>query len=349
MEHKKHKHKKHKKHKNIHYDNQKLNKHTVHITLKDLHKFMKNIVFMFDTFGSMRKKLYENAVFEISQNRYLHYVPPSSNKQIQTIFNNTNIVFKNRFTEMITHFVGELYTDIIITMIKHKCNDNEIYEMIKYGKKNNNLSFTKNYSKEWRINRISDKIEHYTNLIHNDKSHVPNILDVGVGNGKNAYLLNKMTKCNIYGADIDEWGPYLTNKKFNFPFVTIQTNPYRIPFDDIKFDFIMLILTLHHCENIFDTINECKRLLTDKGMIIIIEHDTWNDYDHMIIDVQHNIYTKIYDEPYVSSGSYFNYFEWDYLFSKCGMVPDYGDLIEDSPSFHVRYDIQFIGIYKKAE
>lgn len=113
------------------------------------------------------------------------------------------------------------------------------------------------------------------------------------------------------------------------------------------FDCITIILTLHHCEDIKETINECYRILNNDGIIVIVEHDIWNDYDNMIIDIQHNMYTTIYNEPKTKPGTYFNFIEWDIIFNECNMKPIYGDRITDDVSYKQRYDLQFIGIYKK--
>ena len=55
-------------------------------------------------------------------------------------------------------------------------------------------------------------------------------------------------------------------------------------------------LALHHCEDIIKTIKECKRILKDNGIIIIVEHDIWRDEDNMIINLQHLIYRYIFNE-----------------------------------------------------
>ena len=113
------------------------------------------------------------------------------------------------------------------------------------------------------------------------------------------------------------------------------------------FDCITLILTLHHTTNILEVIKECKRLLKDDGIIAIIEHDVWNDYDNMIIDLQHKTYNVIFNEKEQTIGDYYNFYEWDMIFYKCGMIPIYADRLADNSAFSVRYDLQFLSIFKK--
>lgn len=157
----------------------------------------------------------------------------------------------------------------------------------------------------------------------------------------------ELMKCEIYGADIQEWGPYKKTRKFNFPFKYIQTKPYKIPYPDKMFNCITLILTLHHCDDILKTIMECKRLLTDDGIIVIIEHDIWSDNSNMIIDLQHRIYNKIFNEKSDYIGTYYNFYEWDIIFNKCNFKPIYGDRITESVDMYIKYDLQFINrVYK---
>ena len=212
-------------------------------------------------------------------------------------------------------------------MIKYNITDTIITDFIK---------------SQYKMSKIADKIHKYTKHVE-----TPKILNVGTGNGKKIKMIKDLINCDIYGADIKVWAKYKENRKFDFPYKIITFNPYTIPYADNMLDCITLILSLHHCEDIIETINECKRLLTKEGIILIIEHDIWIDTDHMIIDLQHRIYKHIFDEPEHTPGSYFNFFEWDIIFNKCGMEPIYGDRISDDISFNIRYDLQFIGIYRQ--
>ena len=249
-------------------------------------------------------------------------------------------MYKNRLNEMLSYFLTEKNRNNVIDLIKNNKNDNDIYKFIKNNYKLKNSR--KDKISIYRMAKISDIISY-----NFDKNKKIKLLDIGIGTGKKTKIIQQFTNCEIYGADIKDWGPYSNVKKFNFPFKFIQEKPYKIPYKDKMFDCITLILTLHHCEDIISTINECKRILKDDGVIVIIEHDVWNDYDNMIIDIQHNIYQKIFNEKEHIRGNFYNFYEWDLLFERCGMNPDYGDRIVDDVSFSFRYDIQFISSYKK--
>lgn len=280
------------------------------------------------------------SALQIYKNRYTLYKSPHSNNQFITLYNQPEIMYKNRLNEMLSYFLTEKNRNNVIDLIKNNKNDNNIYKFIKNNYKLKNSR--KDKISIYRMAKISDIISY-----NFDKNKKIKLLDIGIGTGKKTKIIQQFTNCEIYGADIKDWGPYSDVKKFNFPFEFIQENPYKIPYKDKMFECIILILTLHHCEDIIATINECKRILKDDGIIVIIEHDVWNDYDNMIIDMQHCIYQKIFKEKEHPRGNYFNFYEWDLLFERCGMNPDYGDRIVDDVSFSFRYDIQFISSYKK--
>ena len=90
-----------------------------------------------------------------------------------------------------------------------------------------------------------------------------------------------------------------------------------------------------------------RNAINDIPNMISIEHDVWNDYDNMIIDLQHKTYNVIFNEKEQTIGDYYNFYEWDMIFYKCGMIPIYADRLADNSAFSVRYDLQFLSIFKK--
>lgn len=307
------------------------------ITFSDFENYMHKGNLLLDERSKKRKLIEINDALNIYKHRHMDYKGPETNKQFITIGNNNNITAKYRFTEMLHYFIDPLNADIVQLMIKYNLLDSEIFKFIK-----------KNYTKGtfdtnsiFRMSRISDYIfKHLKNI---DK---PKILDVGVGSGKKIkYIRDFIHSCEIYGADIESWGPYEKKRKFDFPFKPITFNPYKIHYNDNMFDCITLILTLHH-SNVVETINECKRILKKDGIIVIVEHDVWYDYENIIIDLQHKIYEIIFDEKPTDRGTYYNFIEWDILFDRCDMKPIFSTMLFSNASHEIRYDLQFIGIYK---
>jgi ubiquinone/menaquinone biosynthesis C-methylase UbiE len=201
-------------------------------------------------------------------------------------------------------------------------------------------------------NYRNSKIAHFTNRFYIKNKDNLKFLDLGVGDGKKiksiVSYLNK--EYELYGTDIEDWGPYKKERKLDFPFKFIQKKPYKIPYDNKMFDCIFIILTLHHIENIIEVLKECRRILKDDGCIVLVEHDVWSDDTRMLVDLQHRIYSTIFKEN--SEGfkaNYYNFFEWDIIFNKAGFKSIMGDRLQDDIEFHLRYDMVNITIYSKKE
>ena len=318
------------------------------VTLDEFKKYL-NDSNTISNFISKRKQVEINNAISIRDKRFTKYNSPSTDKQFSSLYN-TDIIIQNQLNEMLYYFTGRMNTEIINIMIRYNKPDTYILKYIHQYFNFENF----NDNNIYKTAKISDIIAR-----HISSEHIK-ILDIGVGNGKkimqikefidNTVIKNKkeLMKCDIYGADIQEWGPYKKTRKFNFPFKYIETKPYRIPYSNKMFDCITLVLTLHHCDDIIETIMECKRLLKDDGIIVIIEHDIWSDNSNMIIDLQHRIYNKIFNEKFDYIGTYYNFYEWDIIFNKCNFKPIFGDRITESVEMYTKYDLQFIGVYKHS-
>ena len=279
---------------------------------------------------------------QLRSKRFINYVNAHSNKQFITLYRLNN----SQLIAMLNHFVGMKDTEVIISMIKDNKSDEEILDYIK-----ENLKFKNTEEiKDFRNSKIASNTYRY---ILKGKNY-PNILDIGVGNGKKIKsilsYLNSDYKYNLYGTDIENWGPYKQNRTFDFPIKFIQIKPYKIPYDDKMFDCIFIILTLHHAENIIEVLKECYRILKDDGCIVIVEHDVWTDETHMLVDLQHRIYSNIFNEDSNAvKACYYNFYEWDMIFNKVGFKLIYGSHIQDDVAYNLRYDMLQIKFYCKKD
>ncbi len=136
-------------------------------------------------------------------------------------------------------------------------------------------------------------------------------LDVGCGNGLYAISLGKLLKLeknNIFGTDVSnfseqgEWGREKYIDKFVFKELELN-KPY--PFDDDSVDLITMKMVLHHVQNIDFTLKEIKRILKNKGLLVIIEHDSFTYADYMLNDIEHGFYINVFktntlDESYLN-------------------------------------------------
>lgn len=310
------------------------------VTLEEFKKFLDEGNILLKKYANKNKKIEIDASIYLMKKRLSTYIPPNSNKQFQKIYN-SNILNQNRLEEMLFYFLDNINIKKILLMIKNNETDSTIINAII-----NNIFIKKDYyTKIYRIHIITNIIMQYLPNKNKEKSK---LLDIGIGSGYKTKMIRDFLNVDIFGADIEQWGPYkIKEKNFDFTVKTIQLKPYHIPYPSKSFDCITLILTLHHTKYPLEVINECKRLLTDNGIIVLIEHDVWSDELNMIIDLQHIIFSKLNKENDKYFGQYYNFYEWDILFYKSGFNPIYRDRIIDNPSFKLRYDSQYIAIYKK--
>jgi ubiquinone/menaquinone biosynthesis C-methylase UbiE len=177
-------------------------------------------------------------------------------------------------------------------------------------------------------------------------------LDIGCGNSKKTLLFGKNLKLeykNIYGTDIPKWGPY-EQKKHTVQFKFIKNN--KLDYSDNYFDIVTAIFTLHHVELLEDFIKEIYRIIKPNGYLILIEHDSYSDYNKIIFDLEHKLYGRLYDNKnnYLDNPDYmttFNRFEWNYLLQKFGFKYMFDNILFMTTDRDIRYDKPFYAFYKK--
>jgi len=291
------------------------------------------------------------------KNIYLHvdedefYVNQQSNIQIITYINQclkkNNIYMLTRLYLLFNNFVGYNFTNRLINGIKEKkYNDTQIYKYIlkhpeEHFKNKKNPKLCSQYSYTFEELALKINLLDPTNCKY---------LDFGCGECYKTSLFGNKLKIpnkNIYGTDIKFWGPYTTtnrNDKINFKF--IEDN--KIMYNDDYFDVISCILVLHHIQDDEQNkiLKEIKRVLKPNGLLIIIEHNIINDYDHIIVDIEHSMYEHINNESLHSYSKYFNKMQLNYLF----LQHDF-KLIDESPIynslyFETRYDSPYWFVYQ---
>lgn len=94
---------------------------------------------------------------------------------------------------------------------------------------------------------------------------------------------------------------------------------------------------MHHTDNPTELISEARRLLKLGGKLIIVEHNIETEDQHLIVDLQHTIFSIIYDEPPVSPGNYTDEKSLRQILSNVG-----GFKILKSIHFDDAYDFQYI-------
>lgn len=231
----------------------------------------------------------------------------------------------------------------------------KLTKQIKYkggNYKSSNYKSSKNinlYKNDWKymIDYIVLKIQNFIN------SNKIQYLDVGCGNGHKTKIFGdylKIEPSNLHGCDISTWGPYTSNKDFGFNFSLIKNG--SIDYADSTFDIITVILTLHHVEKLNEFIMEIKRILKLNGLLILIEHNIYDDDEAMLIDVQHLFFGAFVDNDldFAKNGMYtkcYNMVEWEFILSKHNFQNLQNEMLFPQLENRLRYDSLYYGIFQK--
>jgi len=289
--------------------------------------------------------------------RKLFYVDQKSDKQISTYLihaeqsHDYNIA--TRIYLLFNHFLKHDFVDKLLHGIKEKkYSDTKIYEYIMKHTEEHQKKQIQNYKTECSL--YTYVFENLSLIIH--QTFFPKAdfmyLDISCGNGQKTKLFGDklgLPKKNIYGTDIAEWGPYKENKTalpINFKLLTNNT----LDFPDNHFHVLTIIFALHHIDpdSIHQLLDEFVRVMTPDGILIVIEHNVLNDYDHLIIDMEHSMNSYLYEKkPDTAYAIYHNYLEWDYIVAQHGLKWVMGLPLTGSIGFEIRYDNPYYAIYQK--
>jgi ubiquinone/menaquinone biosynthesis C-methylase UbiE len=194
-------------------------------------------------------------------------------------------------------------------------------------------------------------------LFRNYKIRDIKYLDFGCGFGKKTHLYSKelgLAPNNIYGTDIKNWSSYCQTDithKFNFK---TMLDDNTIDFPDNTFDIVSCFFVLHHIEKLDKAINEIKRVLKPNGFILILEHDNHDDYDNLLIDIEHLFYGIFYDKnlDFIKNpvfAKYYNWLEWNYIFSNHNFHYVNGNVLFTEVTHDMNYDNICYAIYQNKK
>ncbi len=182
------------------------------------------------------------------------------------------------------------------------------------------------YNEKYNMKRAEFKwsfIKKHINNINNINS----ILDFGGNVGDTAYYIGKqlgLSKEQINVVDINEWVGLKWQPRKDITF-THYNNISNIK--DKSIDLITIFHSLHHIkENEFDYIMEnLNRILSDKGIIVLYEHNNNNNNISNLIDLEHCLYDVIlsqkltykqFIDPNFFYAKYLRIEQWENIFSK---------------------------------
>ena len=299
-----------------------------------------------------------------------------SNKQIyiflQEAYKKENIEQLGRFQSLMHHFISfpllKLINQHFITTHKNKqikaFTDEQFIHFIQehtnkkeYRKSKNDIDNIKAHlcsDQEMLIQLITRQLKLILKKRKNIQISNMSYLDIGCGNAYKTKKFAKdmgISKNKVYGTNIETWGPYQKNKSsLGIHFEYIKNN--TLPYEDESFDFISSIFNLHHVEKLPDFLKEISRILKKGGLFLLIEHDVYSDYDILIINIQHLLYSSLYDKKqnFLNHPDYvylYNQYEWSYLLKQVNLQHVYSAPILINNLYMPRYDNRFFGFYQK--
>ena len=322
--------------------------------------FIKN----YDTVSICEKK----RIFNYLKLKNSFYTPKKSNLQISTFYNNASkdcVQEILRLQSLFLHFISYKKINLILKVLFSQKNntDQEIFNIINNNNNNSNSNKDNKLFKQcnkyktcstWKYAVENLSIEWLKIKNSHKATNSIKYLDIGCGNGNKTLLFESLfhfSKNNVFGTDISKWGPYSSDnkKKLPFQFELIQKN--KLNFEDNTFDFITCILTLHHIEEMEKIILEIKRVLKNGGIFLLIEHNVYTDYDRLIVDIEHLLYSAIYDKKtnYIENPEYmkcYNKYEWNYIFDSFNFRSKKSDVLVFENEHQLRYDNVYYTFYE---
>lgn len=292
----------------------------------------------------------------------IKYPPSNSNHQIKflmdEIYKRKDITHYNSFMLFLTHFMS---FNSSLKLFKHiyktpNITDTDVLKYVENLRKNNRkrdsteFIYRKISRQQYGLSTINKIIKKMKYVIQPDAKY----LDVGCGDGGKTTMFGSILGIlsnNIYGTDIETWGPYMKNKALPFHFKLIKNN--KLDYPDQSFDVITAFLTLHHIKKLDIILDEIYRILKKDGLFIIIEHDSLDFLDNLIIDIQHTFFSYFYDnnKNFIKNPvyiDYYNFMEWKYILTKKHKFKLlYSDNLYQTIQMHRRYDNQFYSIFIK--
>jgi SAM-dependent methyltransferase len=274
-----------------------------------------------DIYLTMSKSKIEAMGENLTDNDF--YYNAKSRRQIKNVvdlYKNNDITALARLVLLIQGVCKIKNIEKIIKMVLTG-NDGEIYKKIRDIPIKNRTFYKKKI--------VSIPLEIFTKIqkyIHINDFNIGNYLDIGCGSCLKTGQLGKylkLEKKNIFGSDFEnQWHSY--KKKLNdITFVPLDVNE-KMDFKNDQIDLITCIHSLHHMTDIKFKLGEIHRILKNKGLFVIVEHDVLFPIDHMLADIEHLLFEEVLNKNIsyykTHNTTYYNYIEMDLMLKEFGFT-----------------------------
>jgi ubiquinone/menaquinone biosynthesis C-methylase UbiE len=173
-------------------------------------------------------------------------------------------------------------------------------------------------------------------------------LDIGCGDGTQTLTLGNLLgydKNNINGSDILDWDDNFTrNKDLNFSPIIKG----KLQYQNKSFSLITVFSVLHHVNELNNLISEINRCLSDDGLLVIREHNAFDDSDKLLIDIEHMLYSIVNNSKSLGYIKCYSKIEWIEILKKNGFYPVLIENLVRIPRGDYKITKPFIAIFKKT-
>jgi ubiquinone/menaquinone biosynthesis C-methylase UbiE len=230
-------------------------------------------------------------------------------------------------TKLIKMFIkvlrnANISTNNIINIIKTNDSDkniiNKLKELVKYPINSYNEKYNMKRA-EFKWSFIRPQIKHINNI--------NSILDFGGNVGDTAYYFGKqlgLSKDKINVVDINEWSGIKWEPRKDITFTHYNK---LSSIKDKSIDLITVFHSLHHIKesNYNYILDNFNRILSDKGVIVLYEHNNTSNDITNLIDLEHCLYDvvlsqKLTYEQFIDTdyfyAKYLHINQWETIFSK---------------------------------
>lgn len=217
----------------------------------------------------------------------------------------------------------------LVYRLKNICNAKQISAVLKSENPLAEFEKFKQSGKEDKF--VSSRVDaRVRDIAKFNISGVNKYLDIGCGDGTITAGIGKhfnLDKDSIVGCDIPQWAGHEHENEVSdeITFIPMES-PEKLPTDE-TFELITIFMALHHMTDkvIQSLIEECARVLSPNGVILVREHDCPNAMISALINIEHAMFEVVIEgttsaDKFASSyyGKYRTRRQWNGIFADLG-------------------------------